>query len=222
MTFRKIALPLIRRGIPVIPVQPGEKRCVLPQWQGLASTIPSQIEFWNQENPEYNVGCVAQPEGIVILDCDVKGLHKRIVQETGQDFPETLIVRSAGKGCLHFYFKQTDRSRELGNRAKAETFDLQSKNKYVVGPGSVLAETGKTYEIVQDAEIADFHDWLGEWIEKEASRSPQPEGFEFSSTEDDFDIEDMLAHYDLEFVQMGDWYDCNSRPVLIGSASFCA
>jgi hypothetical protein len=97
-SFRDIALPLIRRGIPVVPVEPGGKRCLLPEWPGRASAVESMVEFWHGECPDYNVGCVAQPDGIVILDCDVKGLDKRIVQETGQQFPETLIVRSAGKG----------------------------------------------------------------------------------------------------------------------------
>jgi hypothetical protein len=72
-------LPLIRRGIPVVPVEPGGKRCLLPEWPGRASALQSMVESWHGECPDYNVGCVAQPDGIVILDCDVIELHKRIV-----------------------------------------------------------------------------------------------------------------------------------------------
>ena len=183
-----------------------------PEWPGRASTLESKVESWHEECPNYNVGCVAQPDGIVILDCDVQGLDKRIVQEADQQFPETLIVRSAGKGCLHFYFKQTDRSRELGNRAKAETFDLQSKNKYVVGPGSVLTETGKTYDIVCNTELQLFPDWLADWIEKEAPRAKKPAGMEMSPVNEGFNMEDMLNFYGLTYWQNGDWYNVIGCP----------
>src|ERR1039458_7509351 len=79
--FKRIATPLIQRGIPVIPVNPGEKKCTLEKWQDRAQLGPAMIDFWDEENPAYNVGCVAYtaPGGICILDCDVKGLAKRIV-----------------------------------------------------------------------------------------------------------------------------------------------
>jgi Bifunctional DNA primase/polymerase, N-terminal len=149
MSFKDIALPLIARGIPVIPVQPLEKRCLLPEWQQRCTTETGWIDFWELQDPTYNVGCVAKPNGIVILDCDVKGLAKRIAKETGQTWPRTLVVRSAGKGCYHIYLRQTDRSRELGNRSVPELFDLQQNDKYVVGPGSRIAN-GNTYDIMQD------------------------------------------------------------------------
>ncbi len=101
-TFLEIAIPLAERGIPIIPVEPGEKRCLLPDWQYRATTSAEQIARWNAENPNYNVGCVAKPDGIVVLDCDVKGLMRRIEEETGHKFPDTLVVRSAGKGFWRF------------------------------------------------------------------------------------------------------------------------
>ena len=115
-TFLEIATPLIERGIPVIPVQPNEKRCLLPEWQKKATTDIEQVKLWQTENPHFNVGCVGKPEGFVMLDCDVVGLREQIEKETKQRFPRTLIVKSAGKGAEHIYFRQTDRSRDLGNR----------------------------------------------------------------------------------------------------------
>jgi len=123
-TFLEIAIPFAERGIPVIPVEPCEKRCLLPDWQRRATTSAEQIAGWNAENPNYDVGCAAKPEGIVVLDCDVKGLMRRIEQETRHKFPDTLVVRSAGKGCAHVYFSQTELSRKLGNRKAAGLFDL--------------------------------------------------------------------------------------------------
>lgn len=57
-TFRDIALPLAERGIKVIPVRPLSKRVVLGDQFRHATTSAEQIERWNAENPNYNVGCV--------------------------------------------------------------------------------------------------------------------------------------------------------------------
>ena len=60
-SFLEIATPLIERRIPVIPVQPNEKCCLLPEWQKKATTDIEQVKLWNAENPRYNIGCVGTP-----------------------------------------------------------------------------------------------------------------------------------------------------------------
>jgi len=212
-TFRDIALPLAARGIKVIPVSPLSKRGVLEDQFKYATTSIQQIEIWNRENPNYNVGCVGTPGTIAILDCDVKGLLKRIEQETGHKFPDTLIVRSAGKGCAHAYLRQTDASRELGNQKAAGLFDLQSVDRYVVGPGSRL-DNGKIYEIVKDAPIADFPDWLVTWIIVNADPDkPKIATKDFRPVDESFDIADLLEHYELSYHQDGEWFVTDVCPV---------
>lgn len=211
--FSEIALPLVDLGIKVIPVQPSDKRCLLPGWQKKATTDAEQIKRWNAENPNYNVGCVGTPDTVVVLDCDIHGLIRRIEQETGRSFPKTLIVRSAGKGCAHLYFRQTDVSRSLGNKKAAGLFDLQSVDKYVVGPRSRL-DNGRSYDIVQDAPIADFPDWLETWILANADADkPKPKTHGDHPVNDDFDIADMLEHYGLDYVQDGEWFITDICPV---------
>jgi Bifunctional DNA primase/polymerase, N-terminal len=212
-SFNEIALPLANRGIKVIPVRPLSKEGVLKDQFRYATTSPEQIECWNHENPNYNVGCVGTPDTILILDCDVKGLIQRIEQETGQQLPPTLVVRSAGKGCAHIYFRQTDTSRKLGNKKRAGLFDLQSVDKYVVGPGSRL-ENGRTYEIVQDEEIAEFPDWLAEWIIANADpEKPKPQFQDARPVAESFDLADLLEHYEIGYQQDGDWYITDLCPV---------
>jgi len=198
-TFLEIATPLIQRGIPVIPVQPNEKRCLLPEWQMKATTDIEQVKLWQTDNPHYNVGCVGKPDGFVMLDCDVVGLREQVEKETGQKFPLTLIVRSAGKGAEHIYFRQTDKSRGLGNRSSAGLFDLQSVDKYVVGAGSTLAN-GKTYDIVHDSPIADFPDWLAEWIELHSDVAKGHQGGKGAPVHPDFDFDRFCNHFDFTFV----------------------
>ena len=115
MSFKDLALPLIARGIPVIIVNPLAKDSYLPGGEERGTTDPSQIAKWDHENPRYNVGCLGTAEGITVLDCDTPGLMTRIEKETGRRLPATFTAKSAGKGCAHLYFKQTDASRRLGN-----------------------------------------------------------------------------------------------------------
>lgn len=171
MTFKELALPMIARGVPVDVVQPLGKACFSVGRRGTLD--PKRVEQWNIENPNYNVACVGYPEGVVILDCDSPGLPARIEEETGQKLPVTFTVKSAGKGCAHLYFRQTDVSRRLSNKRGADgqtkLFDLQSDGQYVVGPNSKLKKedgTVSTYELFRDAPIADFPDWLEPWILK--------------------------------------------------------
>lgn len=212
LTFLEIAVPLAERGIPVIPVEPLEKRCLLPDWQRRATTDLEQIARWDAENPNYNVGCVAKPEGIVVLDCDVKGLMRRIEEETGQKFPSTLVVRSAGKGCAHVYFLQTELSRKLGNRKAAGLFDLQSADKYVVGPRSRL-DNGRTYEVVKGAPIAPFPDWLYGWVLAHADQPKKAEGKDARTVDDEFDFEDFCDWYGISGDWDGEWFITDVCPV---------
>jgi putative DNA primase/helicase len=201
-TFLEIATPLIQLGIPVIPVQPNEKRCLLPEWQMKATTDIEQVKLWQTENPHYNVGCVGKPDGFVMLDCDVVGLREQIEKETGQKFPLTLVVRSAGKGAEHIYFRQTDKSRGLGNRSSAGQFDLQSVDKYVVGAGSTLAN-GKTYDIVHDSPIAEFPDWLADWVERHSDIIKE-HGGKGAAVHEDFDFDRFCDHFEFAFIGEND------------------
>ncbi|MGO9087977.1 MAG: AAA family ATPase [Candidatus Sulfotelmatobacter sp.] len=197
-TFLEIATPLIQRGIPVIPVQPNEKRCLLPEWQNKATTDIEQVKLWQTENPNFNIGCVGKPDGFVMLDCDVVGLREQIERETKQKFPRTLIVKSAGKGAEHIYFRQTDESRRLGNRKSASLFDLQSVDRYVVGAGSTLSN-GKSYEIVDDSPIADFPLWLAAWIDRH-SDIVKEHGGKGAPVHEDFDFDRFCDHFGFAFI----------------------
>lgn len=172
MSFKDLALPLARRGIAVIPVNPFSKDCYLSGGEERGTTSSSQIVKWDAENPDYNVGCLGTAGGITVLDCDVPGLMTRIEKETGQKFPQTFTVKSGGKGCAHIYFRQTDVSRQIGNKKADGLFELRSRNQYVVGPGSKFRKDDGTigeYKIWLDREIAEFPEWLAAWVVNNSS-----------------------------------------------------
>jgi putative DNA primase/helicase len=167
MSFKEIAMPLVKRGIPVIPVLPRKKEAVLKAWQNLATTDVKVIEEWNEENPQYNAGAVAKLDGFWMLDCDVPDLQQKIEEETGNAFPQTFSVRSS-KG-QHFYFKHTTASRSLKRNIQLKDEhgtllgDVKTHNSYVVAPGSIHP-SGKLYEVADDSPIVDAPDWLVTWI----------------------------------------------------------
>lgn len=216
MNFYAKAAQYAELGVPVVPVQEKSKACTLPNWQNLATDDLKQIKIWNEENPNYNVGVVAKNDGILILDCDVRGMIKRIEAETGRKLPATLIVKS-GKGMAHLYFRQTDVSRKLGNRNAVnpeggEFFSLRQHNRYVVGAGS-LHPNGNTYTIHQQAEIAPFPDWLAPWVAQYSEpENPRPDHGQ-TPVHDDFDFDDFIEHYGIETYGNGPWFITPICPV---------
>jgi Bifunctional DNA primase/polymerase, N-terminal/AAA domain len=179
---------LAERDIPVVPVPPKQKGCILKEWNQKATTDSAQLEKWNDENAAFNTGAVAKPDGICVFDGDHPGIIERIERETGHKLPSTLTVQGSKPTPLgHYYFKQTARSRALGNRQlnltddqgrevkpAVRVFDFQQHNKYVVGPGSTHP-SGSIYAVVDDSEIIEIPDWLCEWIDKVTRVQPQPQ-----------------------------------------------
>lgn len=217
MGFYDIAAPLAQRGLACVPVEAGLKRCRLPNWPNLATTDLSQLREWDNAYPSANVGVVAKPDGAALLDCDTPDLLARIEAETGQRLPPTMLVKSAGRGCPHVYFQQTDTSRRLGNRKAPGLFDFKVQNSYVVGPGSKIVTAAGTAEYVylSDNPLAPFPAWLGTWIEansaanKEVGRAPAS----VRPTSPLFDIHAFLDHYGLTYEMSGNWYVTDRCPV---------
>ncbi len=170
--FMRIAVPMIARNIPIIPLHPRTKVAFKNNWTELASTDPVLIGMWDVENPDYNgAACAfAKLDGTWFFEVDKPGVWKRIENETGMKFPVTFTVSSSpGKG--HFYFRQTDASIAMGNAQGKdaegkEAWSARVDNRYVVAPGSIHPTTGKAYAVVNDAEIVPAPDWLVGWITK--------------------------------------------------------
>lgn len=201
----KLARTMARHGVKVIPIPPREKGCKLLNWPELATTDLQQIEAWAEIAPEGNYGAVCTPDTVVILDADDPSLRSQIELATGREFPSTLSVKSM-KG-FHYYFLQTDKTRSIGNRKVAEKFDLQSNNKYVVGPGSVHP-SGVDYSIMANTDIVPMPDWLAEHLDgmyaKAIEDKAASKGFGSGNSkksgrptlDEDFDIDDFFEWYE--------------------------
>jgi len=174
--FQDIAMPLVSRSVPVIPLRPKTKIAFLSNWQDIATTDLKKVEEWDEEYPDANGACVAKPEGVWFLEIDREGFARHIEAMTGQRIPETFMVRSSpGRG--HFYFKQTAESVKMGNRKATdadgkELWSARVNNAYVVAPGSFHPTSGRRYEILRDAEIVPAPSWLIDWCVSQTSSEP--------------------------------------------------
>jgi Bifunctional DNA primase/polymerase, N-terminal len=182
LSFKDLAQPLIERGVPVIPLRPRTKKAFSDDWPNLATTDQNQVLRWDAEFPNANIGCVglAQEHGIWFFEIDDPDLYKRIEQETGQKFPDTIKVRSSvGRG--HIYFRHTQSTRDLAYKkayyslkkpdGNGELCSARLNHAYVVGPGSIHPDTGQQYQIRQLAPIADAPEWLVDWIKKNLAQA---------------------------------------------------
>jgi hypothetical protein len=219
-TFKERALPLIRRGIWVIPLVPKNKNALIQDWPNRASNNPKQIEEWFSHWPDANVGCVATM-GFCFLDDDRGDLRDRIERETGKQFPITFTVetsvKSTGVRGKHFYFKSTTRSLILGHRASPGSFDFQAEDGFqVVGPYSVHP-SGTIYSPVdENAKIAEIPDWLCDWIEENTPKKAKSEcRGDGPMASEDFDYGDWLDHYSDAFStsQDGEWHVTSICPL---------
>lgn len=177
MSFKDIAQPLIKRGVPVIPLLPRTKKAFSNDWPNLATSDPARILQWDSQYPDANIGCVglAKPGGIWFFEIDDPYLCRRIESEESQKFPKTFRVRSSpGKG--HIYFKHTPASLELAARkayyslprpnGQGEFCSARLNHAYVAGPGSIHPDTGLQYQLLSDNPIVEAPEWLISWIKK--------------------------------------------------------
>jgi len=220
VSFKDIALPYARMGFPVFPLLPREKvpPASMGAWQDRATTDETQILAWDTENPDYNFGIVAKNDGFLVLEFDIQGGMKRAAQEMGQVIPKTR-THISGKQRGHFVFRQTDRTRALGNRSAnlpegGEWFSFRQHNRYVVGPGSIHPN-GKPYRIANGGDVDPIPcpDWICDFVERHTqANARRPDNR--VPVADDFDFDDLMRHYGIGIVGERDhWHITEVCPI---------
>lgn len=175
MSFKDIALPMIRLGVPVIRLKSKSKEPVDTGWQNRATTDLVQIDVWDVESPDdMNCGAVAKNDGVLFFESDEPGVIRKYEQETGEKF-ETFTVQSR-PGRFHFYLGQTDLTRSVGNiaQSKLKFGSLRQHNAFVVTPGSVHPTTGELYKIVRNIPITPAPDSFIKWLVEKAGVDEKP------------------------------------------------
>ena len=177
VSFKDIATPYARMGIPVFPLLPKEKvpPASMGSWQDRATTDEAQVVAWDAENPDYNCGLVAKNDGFLILEFDIQGGMKAAALETGQEVPKTR-VHISGKQRGHFIFRQTDRSREIGQVIALRPIGCRKAwraiqlppARTVTSSGQLSHPNGKPYVVAVGGDIDPIPvpDWIGDWVDR--------------------------------------------------------
>jgi Bifunctional DNA primase/polymerase, N-terminal/AAA domain len=152
-TFREIALPLAERGFHVFPLIPRQKRPLPIKGDAdhfdAATVDPLQIEAWNVQKPDANVG-LAPDEIFCFLETDDEAELKAVCGDLPPEIWETTRVSASPNRC-YYIFRQTSRTRKTGNmtltrEGRENLFEFKQHRALCVGPGSTHP-SGRTYNV---------------------------------------------------------------------------
>ena len=153
--------------IKIFPIKSGEK--YPPRFAGnlrLASNESKQINDWEKRYGPSNWGIALAASHLIVPDVDTRdgkrgaATLERLEFEHGP-LPRTLTVRTPSGG-LHYYYNEANGVRHQ-MRVSAFGPEINSTN-YVLAPGCRLS-SGGSYDIVDDAPIADAPAWFGEYLD---------------------------------------------------------
>ncbi|MGW7275394.1 bifunctional DNA primase/polymerase [Streptomyces sp. NPDC054864] len=181
------ALESVRRGWPVFPLRPGDKRpaghaerlcpgtgrCAdghrKPE-QRATTDVDLITAAWMSQ--PFNIGIATGPSGLLVVDLDVlkpdepKGAPDgaesllALCERAGQTLPATYQVRTPSGGH-HLYFTQPDEMRLHSTAGRlGHHVDTRGWGGYVVAPGSTTANGA--YTVAADAPAAPLPAWLCE------------------------------------------------------------
>ncbi|WP_331445123.1 bifunctional DNA primase/polymerase [Streptomyces xanthochromogenes] len=192
------ALEPARRGWPVFPLRPGQKRpaghaerlcpgtgrCAdghrKPEQR--ATTDPDLITAAWSQHP-YNIGIATGPAGLLVVDLDMPKPEEHegapggaesllaLCERAGQTLPATYQVRTPSGGH-HLYFTAPAGVR-LGNTAGrlGRHIDTRGWGGYVVAPGSTTDQG--TYTVTEESPVAPLPAWLAELLVERAKPEPR-------------------------------------------------
>ena len=126
-------------GFRVIPLRPGKKTPLIPNWPNEATTDEAKIREWWTRWPDANIGIVTgeyRDGFFCVLDFDPRN-GGGWWDDVGEDvLPETWVVHTPSGG-RHYYYRTPERLRS----AKLQHgVDLKGNGGYVVAPPSILLD----------------------------------------------------------------------------------
>jgi P4 family phage/plasmid primase-like protien len=151
-SFLDIALPLAERGFRVFPLIPGKKQPFAMAGEAdhfdAATTDPQQIESWNAQEPNANVG-LSPDEIFCFLETDSEAELKQACADLPPEVWDTARVSAREDRC-YYIFRQTMRTKRAGNQTKTRKgqenlFEFKQHRALVTGPGSIHPKTGLPY-----------------------------------------------------------------------------
>jgi hypothetical protein len=162
--LRNAACELADRGWHIIPIRPKAKAPLtrlVPKGKDNASNDLAQVLRWWQKAPRANVGIVANPSGLVVLDVDERnGGFETLAALEGEwgRLPHTVSAVSGGGGA-HYYFTHPG---GVLRGTIGEGIDIKDHG-YVLAPPSVH-DSGRRYEWDEHPDEVEVAALEGPWL----------------------------------------------------------
>lgn len=148
------ALAYARRGWPIFPCNPADKRPITGSGFKDASCNEAQIRRWWLDNPDAMIGLpTGSPIGAFVVDLDPKGedtaddLAARLIEALGiviEDWTDVAV--NTPRGGRHLYFAMPE-GEDIGNRAgMIPQVDVRGTGGYVIAAPSVRPD-GRAYTL---------------------------------------------------------------------------
>ena len=147
-------------GFRVIPLRPGKKTPLIPNWQHEATWDEAQIREWWRKWPDANIGILTgryRDGYFIVLDFDPRN-GGNWWDDVGEDIlPPTWVVHTPNKG-RHFYYRTDEvyRCEKL-----PDGLDLRGEGGYVVTPPSLFIDDEKGYIGDWDFQVGNMPKDLG-------------------------------------------------------------
>lgn len=158
--LRTVALDIAARGWPVFPVRPGAKKPpVFKRWPEHASTDPTRIHRWWNQDPARNIAIATGPARLCVIDLDPRHMSPPAhgfadaLTRLPDPVPVTWTVATPHGWHLYYRAPQTPRLPCSIGRL-GDGIDTRGHGGYVIAPGS-RTRHGE-YTVAADHPVADL------------------------------------------------------------------
>ena len=139
------------KGLPVIPIKPGEKRPFTPAWSQYCLQMPSDAEqeYWLRNFPGFNIGLPLGPQsGLIMIDVDTE--DKVLEEAILSVLPSTPWVRIGRKGYALAYKLNGQKACKIKDSEGHMIVEILAQGNQVVLPPSIHPDTGMPYTATGD------------------------------------------------------------------------
>lgn len=162
--LRAVALETAARGWPVFPVRPGAKKPpVFKRWPDHASTDPTRIHQWWEQDPARNVAIATGPAGLCVIDLDPRHMSPpatgftdalaRLTARSTAPVPVTWTVATPHGWHLYYRAPETPQLPCTVGRL-GDGIDTRGHGGYVIAAGSRTRHGD--YTLAGDHPVADL------------------------------------------------------------------
>ena len=142
--FCSDALQLNKRGMVVLPIEPGGKKPVVQKWNKWETQKEQSVLAFAQQFREANLALICGASGLTVIDLDDPTLLEYAIQRFG-DTPLQVTTHSGG---IHLYYRNNGEGcpQSIRNNEGLK-IDVRGNGGYVLAPPSVIK--GNHYRITK-------------------------------------------------------------------------